>query len=457
MKILKFYNEKTLTILFILWLSTFFFGSMIGSVSIGFMTLYPNLILSLILLVPSLIMLRRFNNLFKLHFLFISVFILYTLIWLVLNPVNYFSLFELRSHVITLFTFLILIFFSKNFTWEKFNEILRKILWSWFFILIVFGFLEIFLGMHFKGVFTNKISALDYSIADYSPIFIFDNPNDFMLNCLGVLFLLIIVDKTCFLNRWKLFFILALLFLLSIYAQARIAKIILIILALIVIFKEYRFVVKKIILNNKYILLFLFLLILQFCFNKIVSIKEDKKPFVMLNNINCVKKYSHYYEFEDISKWSDYDKILIERLLINKNTSTGFNSSDIRMKLTQNGLYLIQHNPFLGVGPGQFQYYNLTKKVPEDIGENSSPHNYILELISNYGLLGLGYLVYLLVLFIQCIRFKTETSFRLSIVLMLFLIASFMPSAFIYQPINMLFTAIWVIYYYKEKSLIYVK
>jgi O-antigen ligase len=189
------------------------------------------------------------------------------------------------------------------------------------------------------------------------------------------------------------------------------------------------------------------LLIILFYFNPVFKGKSKTNINSFFYETSIIEKVNGKYELIDAMKTlSNTDKRILNEKIKKKNSNPGFNSADIRVKLFKNGVYLIKENPILGVGPSQFQFLNAQKKVPNDIGTNSSPHNYFIEVFSNYGLLGWLFFGYIGFLVFQLLKSNWELNKWLIVSIVLFLMASLLPSAFIYQPINWLFMSLWIIY-----------
>jgi hypothetical protein len=448
-KIEKFYSDKNLFLLLSTWLITFFFRSKIGAFSIGFLTIYPNLIIGTFFIPLIVLSFFKMHSSFKRYAYLILLFVIYTIVWMLINGKDDYSIFEFKSWIFHLFSFLIL---SVSYHYFKnksyFKRSISSVLWVLFVILILFGFLEIITGFHFSGTFTDKISKLPFTITDFSPVFIFDNPNDYILNCLGVYFILLFVDQNSFKNKWVIIASALVLFILSIYCGARISELILLILLFFVFVKfEFNKSIESF-LSLKFIIGFFgILLIILFYFNPVFKGKSKTNINSFFYETSIIEKVNGKYELIDAMKTlSNTDKRILNEKIKKKNSNPGFNSADIRVKLFKNGVYLIKENPILGVGPSQFQFLNAQKKVPNDIGTNSSPHNYFIEVFSNYGLLGWLFFGYIGFLVFQLLKSNWELNKWLIVSIVLFLMASLLPSAFIYQPINWLFMSLWIIY-----------
>jgi hypothetical protein len=473
-KFFEFYSDKNLFILFSIWLVTFFFGSTIGSVSFSFFTIYPNFIIG-ILFIPLIIkFIKTFHKSVKIYIVFLSLFILHSIFWIFFNEKNYYSIFELRSNIFYLNTFLIIISSYSAFKSKLlFNKALKTSVWLWLFCNVIFGFFEVFFDFHIKSEF--------YSLGE--PMFIYGNPNDYILNCILFFCILLFIDKKLTEDLFKIIFCLITIFILSIYAKARIGELIILILFILVLIKKVTSL-KFIIINKYYILLFIICLLLLF--RKSILIREDGsgefKLFSYFNNIvksDTIKTTKKSIINDRVKTSINQNDFIVPRIKIedsplveggillfsNLGDSSNYisNSNNVilkessinkiqdeslktRIKLIENGIYLIKTHPMFGVGPGQFQELNKLKKVPNDIGNNCSPHNYFIELISNYAILAISFFIFLIVLLSRFFIYKIQNSFWLIVAFFCFCLASFMPSAFTYQPINWFFMTLWVLY-----------
>ena len=446
----KFYSDKNLYFLFSIWLLTFFLGSWIGSYSLGFLTIYPNLIVGLFFIPLILLKFRSLLKVYKLFIFFLALFLGYSIFWIVKNGANYFALFELRSHIFYLNTFLIIITTYSSFVVKDvFKKALLSSIWMWFWFIVIIGFVEHFVDIHILNDF--------YSVSE--SLFIFGNPNDYILNCLIILFILFFIDNKLVKRFWEQVSLLILLFILSVYCLTRMSELILILLFFFILIK--RIISKK---QNDSLLDFEILKI-----NNFVQFLKDKRYYILFFTISLgiistnklvigkekkVIDLSLYFRKEQAKLPSDI-KVVETPVLLNNGSNIekhqsvliiGDQSLSIRLSLILNGLFLFKSNPVLGVGPGQFQVQNSLKNVPYDIGTNCSPHNYFIELISNYALLGISFLIYLFYLFFNLFKFKSETSYWLKLTFIMFFMVSILPSAFIYQPMNWLFMSLWILY-----------
>ena len=467
-KFLQIYSDKNLYLLFSIWLATFFFGSTIGSVTLSFFTIYPNFIVGIFFIPLIIKYIKSFKNSVKIYIVFLSLFVIHSIIWILFNKDNYYSIFELRSNLFYLNTFLIIFSTYSAFKSKMiFMNALKTAVWIWFFCILLFGFFEVFLDFHIKAEF----------LSTGEPMFIFGNPNDYILNCILIFCVLLFIDKKFTEDLLKIICCLIALFFLSLYAKARIGELMILILFILILFKKLRSLIFVFNTYKYYIILFITCLIMLL--SKSIFVKEGSNGefnlFSYFENIfkTNITKENKRFIIKDGDKSSKNkndsldsniqikDSPLNEggvslfssngnsnNLIIEKFSTNEINdgSLKIRIMLIQNGIYLIKTHPIFGVGPGQFQELNKLKKVPNDTGTNCSPHNYFIELISNYAILAVAFFIFLIVLVFRLIVFNIQNRFWLVVTFFLFCLASVIPSAFTYQPINWFFMSLWVLY-----------
>jgi O-antigen ligase len=136
----------------------------------------------------------------------------------------------------------------------------------------------------------------------------------------------------------------------------------------------------------------------------------------------------------------------VKLVLIKDTITPPLDSYTVRKNLMINGYKIAKSHPILGCGPGQFKY-NLKKfesKYPID--NNYSPHNYAIELISQFGIIGaVLYLIpFVLLVYLFIILKHRNILFVLSIIY--YYILSLIPSSFLYLDINWVFIGIIFIY-----------
>jgi len=459
-KIHKFYSDKYLYRLFTLWLITFLFGAKICAYSFSFFTIYPNFIMNILFIPLILKKITSLQRTFKAYSLILLLFLFYSFIWLALNVKNQESIFAIRSHISNLLSFLIIVTSYLNFNNKNlFEKAIKTCIWLWLILIVTFGLFEILTGFHFEGHYTKSIVNTVSKMIDFSPIFIFDNPNDYAFNCIGLFLILLFVDRDKLKNNWVIISILLIFLIIAIYTSSRISGYAILLLLLIILLRFYLFLIIKKINENKNIFILVTTCFIILIYSNKLFLGKD------YTNINCLiaensifeKINGKYYPINQFKKITENEKKELYNYINKKNKNPGFNSTDIRLKLFKNGLNLIKENPILGVGPGQFSVLNKNKKVPYDTGENFSPHNFFIEIISQYGLIAIVYLIFILTLIVNLIKNKMKNYFWLLISIIVFYILSFSPSAFMYQPIYWLFMSLWIIYYQIEREKYFAK
>lgn len=116
----------------------------------------------------------------------------------------------------------------------------------------------------------------------------------------------------------------------------------------------------------------------------------------------------------------------------------------IRFEIYSEGLKLSLNNIFFGVGPGGFETFFLQHPLKSGI---VNPHNYFLEILSQYGII--VFLIFLFILIIFYIRLskykKASETEVLILVFDMYIISSFAPSSFIDKSFSWLPIAIGAI------------
>ena len=119
---------------------------------------------------------------------------------------------------------------------------------------------------------------------------------------------------------------------------------------------------------------------------------------------------------------------------------------DIRKNLILNGIDYLRESNYLGIGPGAFISYNQQKRNKYPIGTIESPHNFLIEILSQYGVIVTGLL--LIIILAACVvlafsffkkAWTNEHTFAMILLVCLFLLGN-ANSRFLSLPIN------WVVF-----------
>lgn len=427
-------NKRMISWLFLAWLITLPFGSDIGGISFGSFTVYPNLLFSLALLAPVPLIILKWPRLIQFFVLFLACWSLYSIIFAINNGKSDTIIFDIRSLGMQLIFALGLFSTYTVLGWEKFKEFLVIGLRCFLFVLLVFGFFEFYTGIHLEGKTTAKLYYLPVNFIFYAPLFNFDNPNDFLLNCIFILLILLAFDDRLRTNRFIPISIALLLALFTICAYSRLANFILAIIILFQLVQEF-LVQRKRIEIKRYI--------------PYVIVGGLMAVLLFVNPLFIGPKYSPVNKFQknelDVSTRDsmiiDTTGKVVDRVL----RTVEFNepsADEVRMNLILNGWDFIQERPILGIGPGQFRQRHHDKKVNRPVGTVLSPHNFVIEIISQYGIFGWIYLLFVLFVFIQLVlkRWKTKRTNKYWMLIVFISIPTMwlMPSGYLYQQINWL-------------------
>jgi O-antigen ligase len=134
--------------------------------------------------------------------------------------------------------------------------------------------------------------------------------------------------------------------------------------------------------------------------------------------------------------------VLKNKPVLEDTTIKKLDSFTLRKNLVLNGITYFKKSPLMGIGPGQFRFKLSRNQSFYPIDKNSSPHNYLIEMISQYGVLGGIIFLIPITLFVSKI-IKRKWSFLYAMLVFLYYLEGVMPSSFLYLDINwILFSSI---------------
>ncbi len=406
-----FFNEKIFRNLFVLWVLLFPFDANLLPVSIGFMTVYPSLFLLFFLLGYSFLGKPNepFNKADKLVILFFFIWAFYGIAWFPFVHDKKIAFYEIRVLILMASTVWLLFRTKYLFGLKSFSDILNKLSIFLFLLLTGFAFFEYFSGIHFAGKFTEKLWNIPAGNPTYSPVFLFDNPNTFLCYLFGFAILIFLTGRIAF-NKWKHLSIIFILFFFSNAADSkfgRISSYLLLTVWLISYLRTVDFGKTK-----KYAWWAAVAAAgLVFCFAtkeiykgpywkdsehylipSIHPAKTENDKLFFYSSDSLVKQFG---EKEVIKSFRDYQM---------RGTDWAVN---IRKNLLKNGWYLTKQSRFMGVGPAQFRWYHQQKQVPYPTTTVDSPHDGLMEILSQYGIL-------ILVPFLSILFYYWLTAFRIN-------------------------------------------
>lgn len=449
----KYFNEAIFRNLFILWFLLFPFDANILPVSIGFMTVYPSLFLLFFLLGYSFLgkLRETFAKADKFVIALFFFWVVYGLAYFPLVHDKKVAFYEIRSLILMAVTIWLLFRAKFLLGGSSFFKILYRLSVFLFLFLTLFSFFEFFTGIHFAGKFTEKIWNLPAGIHTYAPVFLYDNPNTFLCYLFGLALIIFLTKRGVF-DAWKYLLIICVLFFFSNVTDSRFGKIsVYILVAVLVInfLNDYNLSEFK-----KYLWWFAVILFcLIFCF----ATKEIYKgpywkdsehyliPSISSAKIEAGKLY--FYSPDSLVKQFG-EKEVIKAYREYQMRGTDW-STNIRKNLLMNGWYLTKQSKFVGVGPAQFRWYHQQKLVPYPTTTVDSPHDGLMEILSQYGLL--IFIPYVFILFfywvkaLQSRKQNMNYFFILTACYLIFIIISDMPSAFLILNIGWILIPILLI------------
>ena len=448
-KIKSFANdEKWMEILFTLMILSFPFGSFFLSFSVGFMTIYPYLILVCLLTFLGFFRASKIEKGIEKYFLFFLLFFfVYALAFVPFIDGKNDAIIDLRSIALMLLTTYVFISTQKILGFEKWKSTVLFSFKSIFFMLIIFAVFEMISEFHFAGTFTNHLIDRGlHDIINSSPVFLWDNPNTFNAYLFSIGFVIILLEPSGKVKNYLKWFILAVCFFFSFIIQSRIGiALSLFIIAMTIVYELIIYFKNRPERRAVYYLIFvMFALAFVFVTNeKFYKIPEDK-----------VKVYTNYVLKNPPPVIESADPVVSNPVVLDTENNVAIsapyrNSNSERKALFLNGVDFIFDSKFLGVGPGQYRYLHDIGKINHFAYGNNGAHFWFLELLSQYGIFVFsGYLflfAWIKLIALKSRKLNSELTWNIFISLICFVGVSIMPSGFLVRDINWMFVAILVI------------
>ncbi len=450
-KLLQQLFEKT----FLLFWLTLPFGAHLFPISLGSFTIYPVLFFSIVGSFSVVLTFTHWNNYSK----FILIFLL---LWILQAMIQGYSIqtgkVEIRALIMQFIFFTNIVglyyFLSKNQFFKLLKLGLRLIL----FTLLSFGVFEFFTGIHLKGFFTEKLEILPVSWTFYSPIFVYDNPNDYLAYLYFFLGILPLFDNS-YRNKLSLQILLTLIaFVFSLTADARFGELIggtLLLSQFSLVAWKYRQKIKlKIALP--YVFMIVFSILILWLHPMFIGPKYKDGNKYRINELKVLSNENTTWKITDAR---DTLNIFEQKQVINQIDSLAknnpSNSNNLRKNLIFNGLELIKMYPIFGSGPGGYAAFHIKNKASNFVAEHTSPHNLPIELVSQYGVSGWCYLLIIGVLFILLLKSEElswQTKLNVALFGLMLPILWMMPSAYIYLKIHRLLLPLLLILALKKQN-----
>lgn len=452
-------KQNSLYSILFLWVITFPFRNSVLTFSIKGAEIYPNFLVTIALVGFIFCFLRpNFKKTDKIYFGIVMMFLIYCILWILLNGLKFYALFDLHSMLMSVSYAYIIFSLAATFGWDQAKQLLSKLLIFCISVLVFFGIYEMITEVHIMGSNVSKLMEYPISSTFNAPFFIYDNQNDYCLYLFLSVHLLLIVNERFRSQKWIYLLLLLLILLFGWLAQARLVM--LISTAFVGFFAVYHFLRSAPFItmrnNWKFILAFVFLIGCLFLSNDFFkgsdyrnSYKSILQRSYFVDSTGSLRTYKQI----DLESKKEIDESF-KKLKIAPDESR---SDRIRYNLLQNGLMMITSHPILGVGPGQFNYILSTSETPYPIAEVYNPHNFVIEVIAQYGLLGWVYFGFMLYLIVVLFQLKFDDPYlKAMLLLLLFLypIIGLIPSSFSYINLHWLFLPVIVCIYNNQKAAI---
>jgi hypothetical protein len=163
-----------------------------------------------------------------------------------------------------------------------------------------------------------------------------------------------------------------------------------------------------------------------------------------LNSVEIIDTTDQRNRFVKIDEvFSLKQQCLIAKALDSQEARNPLKSIDLRLNLLYVGLDFIKNKPVTGIGPGQFRNTLQNSKDKYQVGSLSNPHNYVIEVISQYGLVGWAYFILLATIYFYIFRcfilLKKTPIFFFLIWMHVMMVLWLVPSSFLYLEINWIY------------------
>ncbi|MBU3658295.1 MAG: O-antigen ligase family protein [Flavobacteriales bacterium] len=440
------------SILFLAWFLTLPFGSNLLGISLGSFTIYPNLILTLALIPLGF---SSFKNWNKLEISILGFLFLWLLFAIFQGQKSSFlkeEIFDIRSLIMQFLIAFVLVTSFHSLGKNNFLKHTITGLRCFLFILLSAGIVEFLTGIHFAGTKTHEFLELSVGNNFYAPMFIYDNQNDYIAYLFFTYLMLYLFDEKLRQNSYLQLLFSLIIFVFAVFADSNFAKLLsagMIVLQLGILF--YQQIQKRKILDFlPYVVAIVLLVITIFTNTLFFGPKYENSANYRLNGVQIVNQKNGKLEVisakEKLSK-SEQNQVI--QYLDSVNTKSPENAPNLRKNLILNGIDFIKSAPIFGLGPGGFALKIKRNEHQHFIHTHTSPHNFPIEIISQFGVFGWFYFGLIGFIAIQFFKLRKIISNRFKIALItLFVSLPFlwmMPSAYLYLSIHWLFLPLLLI------------
>jgi hypothetical protein len=421
-------------------------------VSLGPLTIYPNLILTLILAPLGILSFKKWNKLEVSIIGFLFIWLLFAIFQGQQSDFLKEEIFDIRSLMMQFLAAVVLIGTYHSLGKQQFLKFTIIGFRCFLFILFCAGIIEFLTGIHFAGTKTQELLELPVGNNFYAPMFIYDNQNDYLTYLIFTFLMLNLFDEKLRNNNYLQLLLSVIIFVFANYADSSFAKILsfgMIVLQLgMLVFQQIQ--KKKILDFLPYVIAFVLLAITVFTNTLFFGPKYENSANYRLNGIQLVNqengKIAVISAKEKLSK-SEQNQVIA--YLDSVNTKSPEGATNLRKNLILNGIDFIKSAPVFGIGPGGFALKIKRNEHKHFIHTHTSPHNFPIEIISEFGVFGWTYFVLILIVLVAIIKNHKIISGAHKIALLQLLIALpflwMMPSAYLYLSIHWLFLPLLLI------------
>lgn len=425
-----------------LWIITLPVRNSILSFSIAGGEIYPNLIgsfLLICLLIPSIFSLKKYQFIIL---LFLGSWLSYAVVKMILQGISVEAIFDIHS-LLMQFSFAIILFgLYAIFSWDDFKLIIRNCLRFYLILLLTFGVIEFISLYHIVGPNVSKLAEYTFTLNLYAPFFIYDNVNDYCTYLTLLIGLLYLFDDQLQKNKWIPLLLSVILLVFAYLAESRIGKIIsyvyIFFFAIQIVIPILKTCNKKTIL---YVFSFLTILLLMLFSNSFFSgQKHLSSPtrglyssFIISDNMDTIRPFKNLAPEKQEKLLTIFSKRKVE---------TESHSTNIRVNLLKNGIDMTKAHPVLGQGPGSFRIQHKEGKFNYPTETISNPHNFVVEIIAQFGIFGwtyFGFLIYLIFRSFSSKNLTLERKLMIVLLIGLYPFIGLMPSSFLYINLHWLF------------------
>jgi len=440
------------TILFISWLLTLPFGSNLLGISLGPLTIYPNLILTLILAPLGILSFKKWSKLEISILGFLFIWLLFAIFQGQKSGFLKEEIFDIRSLIMQFLVVVVLIGTYHSLGKQQFLKFTIIGFRCFLFILLSAGILEFLNGIHFAGTKTQELLELPVGNNFYAPMFIYDNQNDYLAYLIFIFLVLNLFDEKLRNNNYLHLLFSLVIFVFASYADSNFAKILsfgMIVLQLVILI--YQQIQKKKVFDFlPYVVAFVLLTITVFTNSLFIGPKYENSANYRLNGVQIVNQEKGKMEvIEAKEKLSESEQSLVISYLDSVNSKSPEGSVNLRKNLILNGIDFIKTAPVFGLGPGGFALKIKRNEHKHFIHTHTSSHNFPIEIISEFGVFAWIYFAIILIVLVAISKLHKFISNAHKIAFLQLLIALpilwMMPSAYLYLSIHWLFLPLLLI------------